>query len=105
MSPIRKPRHHERVVRDIMFRTVFGCDDLSTTFVSTATIVRTCVTDLPADMRILHDRLYGWSLWSQVKNGDSLHMAFLAGQHGGPSWLVIEHKGILLCDSRPKEIK
>lgn len=77
--------------------------------ITTPTIPRTSIFNLPFRTRVTCSRAVGWTAYA-VAEGDSPGM-YLGGEYdydaktGEGQWLVLDVAGHVICDSRPKQGK
>jgi hypothetical protein len=71
--------------------------------ITTATIKRTSIFNLPFNLTVMCSRIGGWELWD-TSGGIVSNWVFLAGEYGGPNkWLVLDVDGVVIMDSRKKD--
>ena len=65
--------------------------------ITTATIPRTSILNLPFGLEVSCNRVSGWQLWRHGIEVEQL----LAGEFDGPDqWLVLDIAGTVILDSR-----
>ncbi len=75
--------------------------------ITTPTIPRTSIFNLPFHIRVECNRVSGWVVWSDKEKG-RLEVE-LGGEYcydpdtGEGAWLVLDVAGYVICDSRPKQ--
>lgn len=70
--------------------------------ITTATIQRTSIFNLPFNLTVACSRIGGWELWD-TKGGSVSNWVFLAGEYGLKNWLVLDVDGVVIVDSRRKQ--
>jgi hypothetical protein len=69
--------------------------------ITTATIPRTSIFNLPYGLEAICNRVTGWRLYAHHDAGDT---ELLAGEYDGPdTWLVLDVAGHVILDSREIE--
>lgn len=66
--------------------------------ITTPTIERTSIFNLPFRVHVMCSRVGGWEAWA-MKEQD-LPEERLGGEFGGEKWLVLDVAGHVICDGR-----
>ena len=67
--------------------------------ITTPTIPRTSIFNLPFGVQVMCTRVAGWEAWAMASEG--LPEKLLGGEYGGnDKWLVLDVAGHVICDGR-----
>ena len=68
--------------------------------ITTPSIARTSVFDLPYGIEVRCTRVGGWSVWSRPMSGEPF---LVGGEYDVERWLVLDVAGHIIVSSRPPE--
>lgn len=70
-------------------------------FITTHTIPRTAIFNLPFNLAVICSRSGGWELWDGIDNKNS---KCLAGEYAGENdWLILDVAGHVIVNSRDRD--
>jgi len=101
--PDHRGREPVRLLRDGPVSTADGPSHRAL-HVTTETIPRTSIADLPSGMTVSCSPSIGWSLWweTETAGGALPDPKLVASEYDGPDlWLVLDVAGHVIVDSRP----
>jgi hypothetical protein len=67
-------------------------------YITTPTIERTRLFDLPYELYVQCSRVGGWQVWRRPRGQDD---ELVGGEYDLDDWLVLDVKGHVIVDSRP----
>lgn len=68
--------------------------------VTTPTIPRTLLMNLPFGYEVACNRTAGWQLWRKAHEGASKRLDLLVAGEYDDQWLVLDVNGRIICDGR-----
>lgn len=72
--------------------------------ITTATIPRTSIFNLPFGIEVTCNRVAGWTVWNSNGSANAERWQLLAGEYAGTGkWLVLDVAGHVIVDGRNQE--